>query len=292
MIIQLRQKFTLLLIIHMKYHHHWENATKLWKIPSFSLHLNFLLNYLLNFHFLQTVMITWYHSFRKIISSLKHNWLLSICILVTIHSVYMTKIKNFSHPFVQKMYPYQNWLDNGVKIFSLKFSFLRPSLYGLKTDESDPSFLPVSQKASHHQTYTNLLQHTKPHIHIFVYYKYTSPYTLTNLLTIDNGRITRYLRNYDRIKQYFCLLLYNDTSRPLIVPQEYTIYIDVFCCLATFLLKLWNLSQLRNILFLLHLGKETHHIKPLFLNNRISTTNCSLFPPDLDSPDFISAHST
>ena len=60
------------------------------------------------------------------------------------------------------MGPYKYRLDNGVKIFSLQFNFLRPSIYDLKTDESDPSFLSVSQKATHHQTYTEILQHTKP----------------------------------------------------------------------------------------------------------------------------------
>ena len=52
------------------------------------------------------------------------------------------------------MTSYQYWLDNGVKIFSLQFNFLRPSIYDLKTDESDPFFLSLSQKASQHQTYT------------------------------------------------------------------------------------------------------------------------------------------
>ena len=42
---------------------------------------------------------------------------------------------------------------------------------------------------------------------------------MTNLYTIDHSKITGYLRNYDPIKQYFCLLPHNDTSRPLIVPQ-------------------------------------------------------------------------
>ena len=42
------------------------------------------------------------------------------------------------------MASYQYWLDNGVKIFSLQFNFLRPSIYDLKTDESDPSFLSES----------------------------------------------------------------------------------------------------------------------------------------------------
>ena len=126
------------------------------------------------------------------------------------------------------MGPYQYWLDKGVKIFSLQFKFLRPSIYDLKTDESDPYFLSVSQKATHYQTYTKILQHTKPKNYIFVNYKYTSPFTMTNIYTLDHSCITGYLRNYDPIKQYYCLLPYNNTSRPLIVPQEYLILFDDF----------------------------------------------------------------
>ena len=126
------------------------------------------------------------------------------------------------------MGPYQYWLDNGVKNFSLQFNFLRPSVYDLKTDESDPSVLSVSQKATHHQTYTKFLQHTKPKNYNFVNYKYTSPFTMTNMYTLDHSCITGYLRNYDPIKQYYCLLPYNNTSRPLIVPQEYLIHFDDF----------------------------------------------------------------
>ena len=51
---------------------------------------------------------------------------------------------------------------------------------------------------------------------------------MTNLYTIDHSKITGYLRNYDPIKQYFCLLPHNDTARPLIVPQEYIIHFDDF----------------------------------------------------------------
>ena len=92
------------------------------------------------------------------------------------------------------MGPYQYWIDNGVKIFSLQFNFLRPFIYDLKTDESDPSFLSISQKATHHQTYTKFLQNTKPQNHIFVNYKYTSLFTMTNMYTLDHSCITRYLR--------------------------------------------------------------------------------------------------
>ena len=126
------------------------------------------------------------------------------------------------------MCPYQYWLDNGVKIFPLQYNFLRPSIYDLKTDESDPSFLSISQKATRHQTYTKFLQHTKPQNYIFVNYKYTLPFKITNMYTLDHSCITGYLRNYDPIKQYYCLLPYNNTSRPLIVPQEYLIHFDDF----------------------------------------------------------------
>ena len=138
------------------------------------------------------------------------------------------------------MGPYQYWLDNGVKIFSLQFNFLRPSIYDLKTDESDPSFLSVSQKATHHQTYPKVLQHTKPQNHIFVNYKNTSPFTMTIMYLLDHSSITGYLQNYGPIKQYYCLLPYNNTSRPLIVPQEYLIHFDDFllpCNIPTQIVK-------------------------------------------------------
>ena len=63
---------------------------------------------------------------------------------------------------------------------------------------------------------------------------------MTHLHTIDHSRITSYFRNYDPNKQYFCLLPYNDTSRPLIVPQEYLIYFDDFllpCNIPTQIVK-------------------------------------------------------
>ena len=138
------------------------------------------------------------------------------------------------------MAPYQYWLENGIKIFSLQFNFLRPSKFDLKTDENDPSFLSTAQKATHHLTYTRFLQHAKPQNYIFANYKYTSPLNMTNLYTIDHSKITGYLRNYDPIKQYFCLLPHNDTSRPLIVPQEYLIHFDDFllpCNIPTQIVK-------------------------------------------------------
>ena len=49
---------------------------------------------------------------------------------------------------------------------------------------------------------------------------------MTHLYTIDHSKIVGYLRNYDPIKQYFCLLPHNALSRPLIVPQEDLIHFD------------------------------------------------------------------
>ena len=62
--------------------------------------------------------------------------------------------------------PNESWLENCLNIFSLQFNFLRPSIYDLKTDESDPSFLSFSQNATHLRTYTIFLRNkptTKRH---------------------------------------------------------------------------------------------------------------------------------
>ena len=54
---------------------------------------------------------------------------------------------------------------------------------------------------------------------------------MTDLYTIDHSKLTGYLRHYDPIYQYVCLLPRNDTSRPLTVPQEYLIKLDDFSLL-------------------------------------------------------------
>ena len=63
---------------------------------------------------------------------------------------------------------------------------------------------------------------------------------MTKLYTIDHAFITGYLRNYDPIKQYLCLLPFNDTSRPRNVPQEHLIHFDDFllpCNIPTQIVK-------------------------------------------------------
>ena len=163
------------------------------------------------------------------------------------------------------MAPYQFWLENGIKIFSLQFNFLCPSIYDVKTDENDPFFLSTAQKTTHHLTYTRFLQHSKPQNYIFANYKYTSPFTMTNLYTVDHSKITGYLRKYDPIKQCFCLLPHNDTSRPLIVPQEYLIHFDDFllpCNIPTQIVK--PLTVIKHLVSTPLDDKDTSHYTALY----------------------------
>ena len=63
---------------------------------------------------------------------------------------------------------------------------------------------------------------------------------MTHSYKIDHARITGCLRNYVPLKQDFCLLPYNDTSRPLIAPQEYLIDFDnvlLLCNIPTQIVK-------------------------------------------------------
>ena len=153
----------------------------------------------------------------------------------------MTKIKTFSHQL-----PPKYWVHTSIGlIMESKFS-LSNSIFSalLSTISKQMNVIhlsfSISQKATHHQTYTKFLQYTKPQNHIFVKYKYTSPFTMTNMYTLDHSCITGYLRDYDPIKQYFCLLPYNITSRPLIVPQEYLLHYDDFllpCNIPTQIVK-------------------------------------------------------
>ena len=104
---------------------------------------------------------------------------------------------------------------------------------------------------------------------------------MTNMYTLDHSCITGYLRNYDPIKQYFCLLPYNNTSRPLIVPQEYLIHYDDFllpCNIPTQIAK--PLTVIKH-LYLLHLTIKIERTIQHSTSKRIPTTNFSLSLPKL-----------
>ena len=102
---------------------------------------------------------------------------------------------------------------------------------------------------------------------------------MTHLYTIDYARITRYLRKYDPITQYLCLHPYNDTSRPLIVPQEYLIHFHDFLLPRNISTQSVTPLTVINTLFRLHSMIKTNHIIPFLLNNHIPTTKCALFLP-------------
>ena len=140
--------------------------------------------------------------------------------------------------------PYQYWLEKGIKIFSPPFNFLRPSIYDLKTDENDPSFLSTVQKATHHLTNTRFLQHSKPQNYNFANYKYTSPFTMTNLYTIDHSKITGFLDTFETMIQsnniFVCFLIMIHLVVSSYLRSTLFIFM-IFCCPATFPLRLSNL---------------------------------------------------
>ena len=75
--------------------------------------------------------------------------------------------------------PYDWWLNNKVKIFSLQYNFLRTSPYDLRTEENDAIFLPYQRKKAHHFTYNKFLQYKEPETYLFFNSKYTSLSTQT-----------------------------------------------------------------------------------------------------------------
>ena len=70
--------------------------------------------------------------------------------------------------------PYDWWLNNQGKIFSLQYNFLRPSPYDLRTEENDANFLPYQVKKSHRVTYQKFFQYKEPENYLFFNSKYTS----------------------------------------------------------------------------------------------------------------------
>ena len=88
--------------------------------------------------------------------------------------------------------------------------------------------------------------------------------------------ITSYLRNYDPIKQNFCLLSYNDTSRPIIVPQEYLIHFDDFllsCNVPTIIAK--PLTAIKHLVSALLNDKEKSYFTAL--SKQVDSSNELLF---------------
>ena len=63
--------------------------------------------------------------------------------------------------------PYDWWLNNKVKNFSLQYNFLRLSPFDLRTEENDANFLPYQIKKAHHVTYQKFLKYKEPENYLF-----------------------------------------------------------------------------------------------------------------------------
>ena len=122
--------------------------------------------------------------------------------------------------------PYDWWLSNKVKYFSLQYNFLRPSPYDLRTEKNDANFLPYQIKKSHHVSYQKFLQYKEPENYLFFNPKYTSPFTFNSEYLIDHTKTKGKLRNYDPLKQSFLFLPNDNPKRPIIVLIEYLILND------------------------------------------------------------------
>ena len=78
--------------------------------------------------------------------------LTSLYMIPTKYKFIIREFKNDYHISIASklITPYDWWLSNKVKIFSLQYNFLRPSPSGLRTEENDANFLPYQY---HHVSY-------------------------------------------------------------------------------------------------------------------------------------------
>ena len=154
--------------------------------------------------------------------------LTSLYMIPTKYKFIISEFKNDYHTSIASklITPYDWWLSNKVKIFSLQYNFLRPSPYDLRTEENDANFLPYQIKKSHHVSYQKFLQYKEPENYLFFNPKYTSPFTFNSEYLIDHTKTKGKLRSYDPLKQSFLFLPNDNPKRPIIVPQENLILND------------------------------------------------------------------
>ena len=74
--------------------------------------------------------------------------LTSLYVTPTKYKFIIREFKNDYHTSIASklITPYDWWLSNKVKIFSLQYNFLRPSPYDIRTEENDANFLPYPIK--------------------------------------------------------------------------------------------------------------------------------------------------
>ena len=81
--------------------------------------------------------------------------LTSLYTIPTKNKFIIREFKNDYHTSIAStlITPFDWWLNNKVKSFSLQYNLLRPSPYDLRTGENDANFLPYQIKKAHHITY-------------------------------------------------------------------------------------------------------------------------------------------
>ena len=81
--------------------------------------------------------------------------LTSLYMIPSKYKFIIREFKNDYHTLIASklITPYDWWLNNKVKTFSLQYNFLRPSPYDLRTDENYANFSPYQIKEAHHITY-------------------------------------------------------------------------------------------------------------------------------------------
>ena len=90
--------------------------------------------------------------------------LTSLYMIPTKYKFIIREYKNDYHISITStlITPFDWWLNNKVKIFSLQYKFLRPSRYDLRTEENDANFLPYQIQKAHHVTYQKFLKYKEP----------------------------------------------------------------------------------------------------------------------------------
>ena len=108
--------------------------------------------------------------------------LTSLYMIATKYKFIIREFQNDYHTSIASklITPYDWWLNNKVKSFSLQYNFLRPYPYDLRTEENDANFLPYQIKKTHHFTYQKFLQYKEPENYHFFNSKYTSPFTFNS----------------------------------------------------------------------------------------------------------------
>ena len=119
--------------------------------------------------------------------------LTSLYMIPTKYKFIIREFKNDYHTSIASKLttPYDWWLNNKLKIFSLQYKFLRPSPSDLRTEENDANFLPYQIKKAHHVTYQKFFQYKEPENYLFFNSKYTSTSIFNAEYLIDHTKIRK-----------------------------------------------------------------------------------------------------